>query len=424
MSPAAVMFIVMFGLLFLGVHLGPAMFIAVFVLLKLLPVTSMSFIMQTIYASVADFSYLSLPFFMICGTLMEGGGLSKRLVNFANSLIGGITGSYGMVTIIACMLFGAVSGSAPATVAAIGAIMIPIMIRSGYPKYYAIALVATAGGLGVIVPPSYPMVLYAVTLNNSSITELFTAGWGPAFVVGGSLMIVNYFYCRKHGIKGDTKFEFKNVLKTFKEGILSLIMPVIILGGIYSGIFSATESAVIATVYGLIIGLFVYKELNFKSAWLEFREIGVYMGGTMLCFAPAKAMGVIFAYLDVTGLVSDMLFKVSTNQYAVLAFIFIFLFIIGMFIQTTPAIIIFGPTLWGVVSQVGVDPVHFGLVFVLGLCIAFITSPVAANLFIASTLTGVDIVRITKNNWRFLIVMIVDFFIVAFIPQLSLMLIR
>ncbi len=418
------MFIVMFALLLLGVPIGAAMFIGIFVLIKFNPVTNMQYLMQTIYSGTADFSYLSLPFFMVCGTMMEGGGLSKRLVNFANSLIGNITGSYGMVTVLACMMFGAVSGSAPATVAAIGAIMIPIMVKNGYPKYYAVALVATAGSLGVIVPPSYPMVLYAVTLNNASITQMFTAGWGPAAVVGGTLIVINYFYCRKRGIKGEVPFDIRNVWSTFKSGVLALVMPLIILGGIYSGIFSATESAVIATVYGVIVGMFVYKELTPKRFWNEFKDIGVYMGGTMLCLAPAKALGSVFAYLDVTGIVSRFLFNISTEQHVILFFIFIILFIAGMFIQTTPCIIILGPTLYAVVAQVGVDPVHFGLIMVLALSIAFITPPVAVNLFVASTLTGVDIMRITRHNWRFLIALIIDFFLIAFFPQISLFLIR
>lgn len=226
-----IMFLVMFGLMFLGVPIAVSIYIAMLVLIGMNPVTTTNFIAQTLYGGVASFTNLALPFFMICGTIMETGGLSKRLVRFANSLVGGITGSLGMVTVIACMFFGAVSGSAPATVAAIGSIMIPMIVSNGYNKYYATGLTCCAGGLGVIVPPSYPMVLYGVTCN-VSVGKLFIAGLGPAFVVGGLLMLINYVMCKRWGIKGDTKLELKNIASSFWDAKWALIMPVIILGGI------------------------------------------------------------------------------------------------------------------------------------------------------------------------------------------------
>ena len=209
-----IMFLVMFGLMFLGVPIAISIFLAMVLLISMNPVTTANFLAQTFYSGVASFTMLALPFFMVAGTIMETGGLSKRLVNAAKSMIGGITGSLGMVTIVACMFFGAVSGSAPATVAAIGAIMIPMMVQDGYSKYYATALTCCAGGLGVIVPPSYPMVLYGVTVNQS-VGDLFMAGLGPALVVGGILMIINYVYCKKHNLKGDNKFSFMEMLKSF-----------------------------------------------------------------------------------------------------------------------------------------------------------------------------------------------------------------
>lgn len=414
-----IMFLVMFGLMFLGVPIAIAIFLAMVLLIQMNPVTTANFLAQTFYSGVANFTMLALPFFMVAGTIMETGGLSKRLVNAAKSMIGGITGSLGMVTIIACMFFGAVSGSAPATVAAIGAIMIPMMVQDGYNKYYATGLTCCAGGLGVIVPPSYPMVLYGVTVNQS-VGDLFMAGLGPALVVGGILMIINYVYCKKHGLKGDNKFSLREMGKSFWDAKWALVMPVIILGGIYGGIFTATEAAVVAAVYGIIVGLFVYKELKLVRLWEIFRDNTAFIAGTMFVMAPAKATGQVFAYLNITKIISNFLFSISTNTYVVLFMIFIILFIVGMFVQTTPAIVILAPTLVAVVQQVGVDPIHFGIIMTLALAIAFVTPPVALNLFVGSSMTGISIDRITRAAWPFLIGLIIAFFVVAFCPPISL----
>lgn len=415
----AVMFVIMFALMFLGVPIAVAIFIALFVLIGLNPVTTTNFVAQSLYSGVASFTNLALPFFMISGTIMETGGLSKRLVKAANSLVGGVTGSLGMVTVIACMFFGAVSGSAPATVAAIGAIMIPMMVQEGYNKYYATGLTCCAGGLGVIVPPSYPMVLYGVTCNQS-VGDLFMAGLGPALVVGGLLMGINYAYCRKHGLRGENKFSIVNVAKSFWEAKWALVMPVIILGGIYGGFFTATEAAVVAAVYGIIVGLFIHRELRLTALWTIFRDNAAFIAGTMFVMAPAKATGSIFAYLNITRIISDFLFGISSNYYVVLFMIFIILFIVGMFVQTTPAIVILAPTLLAVVQQVGVDPIHFGIIMTLALAIAFVTPPVALNLFVGSSMTGISIDKITRAAYPFLIGLIIAFFIVAYCPPISL----
>jgi len=414
-----IMFFVMFGLMFLGVPIAVSIFLAMVILISINPVTTANFLAQTFYSGVANFTMLALPFFMVAGTIMETGGLSRRLVNAAKSMIGGITGSLGMVTIIACMFFGAVSGSAPATVAAIGAIMIPMMVQDGYNKYYATGLTCCAGGLGVIVPPSYPMVLYGVTVNQS-VGELFMAGLGPALVVGGILMVINYVYCKKHGLKGENKFRVSEMLKSFWEAKWALVMPIIILGGIYGGYFTATEAAVVAAVYGIVVGMLVYRELKLVRLWEIFRDNTAFIAGTMLVMAPAKATGQVFAYLNITKDISNFLFGISTNYYVILFFIFIILFIVGMFVQTTPAIVILAPTLLAVASQVGVHPIHFGIIMTLALAIAFVTPPVALNLFVGSSMTGISIDKITRAAWPFLIGLIIAFFVVAYVPFISL----
>ena len=402
----------------IGVPIGICLIFPCFLMLLVNPVTSASFLAQSFYTGVASSSMIALPFFMICGNIMDKGGISKRLVNAANNCIGGITGSLGMVTILACMFFGAVSGSAVATVAAIGAIMLPEMVRNGYDKYYATGMCAVAGGLGIIVPPSYPMVVYGIT-NNESIGDLFIAGLAPAVLVGALLMFVNYLYCKKHGIKGNNKFHLKTALKGFWDAKWALLMPVIILGGIYSGIMTATESAVVATVYGIIIGRFVYKEITFKQLWDEFRSTATFSGGMMWTVAPATAIGLIFAYLGVNKAIAAFFLGISSNMYIVMFLIVCILFVIGMFMQTTPAIVIFSPVLLGVAEAVGVNAIQFGQVMNLALAVGFCTPPVCANVFVAQSMTGMPMDKIVKPAIPFIAVLILALLAVAFFPILT-----
>jgi len=414
----AILFISLGILLLIGVPIGLCLIIPCLIMLAVNPLTTPQFIVQTLYSGSASFTMLAIPFFMISGAIMDVGGLSKRLVRLANSLVGNITGSLGMVTILACMFFGAVSGSAPATTAAIGTIMIPQMIKAGYDKYYAAGLVACAGGLGIIVPPSYPMVIYSVT-NGTSIGDMFIAGIGPALVVGAILMVFNYIYSKKHGYKGTQKFRFKEFLAALWDAKWALLMPIIILGGIYSGIFTATEAAVVATVYGLFVGIVIYRAFTIKSLWKIFKDNMVFNGGLMLTVAPATALGTIFAYLRVTNTIATFFASVSTNRYVILMLIYAILFLIGMFVQTTPAIVIFSPVLLAVATQVGITPLHFGIIMTISLAIAFVSPPVAANLFVASSLTGLGMERIVKAAIPFLIGLILSLIIIGFVPEIS-----
>ena len=268
-----VMLVLMFALLFLGVPVGVCLILPIVPLVYMTKVTSMTFISNIMYSGVASYTLIALPFFIIAGNIMDYGGLSRRLIRIANSLSGRTTGSLGMVAILACMFFGAVSGSSVATVAAIGSIMLPEMVRNGYNKYYAAALITVAGCLGVIVPPSFPMVVYGVTMN-VSIGDIFIGGIGPAILVGLIMMSINYFYAKKNKLRGTKAFSWKEVGAAIKDGWPALLMPIIILGGIYGGVFTATEAAVVATVYSILVGCFYYRELSFRQVFTEFRKTG------------------------------------------------------------------------------------------------------------------------------------------------------
>ena len=414
----ALMFISMFGMMAIGVPLGVCLIAPCFIMLLANPLTSVEFLAQTFYSGTASFSMIAIPFFMICGDIMNLGGISKRLVNLANAIFGRVTGSLGYVAILACMFFGAVSGSAVATVAAIGGIMIPEMVREGYDRFYATALCACAGGLGIIVPPSYPLVIYGITVNES-IGDLFLAGTIPAVLVGVALMVVNYFYCKKHNIRGHKKFSWKNLGKSFKESILALLMPIIILGGIYTGAFSATESAVVATIYGIIIGCFVYKEVSFKNLWKMYKNTATFSGGMMLTVAPATAVGTMFAYLGVTAAINGFFLGLTSSRVVVMLIVVVILFLIGMFLQTTPAIVIFGPVLLGVVKQYGISTLQFGIIMDLALAIGFCTPPVCANMFVAQSMTGLPLFKIVKRAVPFIIALVLCLVIVCLFPDIS-----
>ncbi|MFZ7102335.1 MAG: TRAP transporter large permease [Peptococcaceae bacterium] len=415
-----IVLLIMFILLLLGVPIGVAMGLGVASGLVFTQITAPAYIAQSLYAGLNSFPLLALPFFMIAGTIMNVGGLSRQLVKVANAMIGNVTGGLGAVAILACMFFGAISGSAPATVAAIGSVMLPQMVQAGYDKYYAVGLVAVAGGLGVIVPPSFPLVLYGVT-NNVSIGALFIAGIGPAIVVGSVLMLFNYIISKRRGYQGSgEEASIKQFFKTAWEAKWALLMPVIILGGIYGGIFTPTEAAVASVVYGLIVAAFVYKELNISKIWGIYKDTTSFLGGMMLTFVPAISMGTLFALMGVPEQINAFFLGISTNYYVLLFVFFLVMLVIGMFVETAPTIIILSPIFLNLFKDLGINPVHFGVVITISLAIAFVTPPAAVNLFVASTLSGISVEKIARKALPFVMALFVSLILIGFIPGISL----
>ncbi len=407
----------MFAFFLIGVPIGICLLLPIFVLIAYNSITTPQFIASIMYTGVATYTMIALPFFILAGNLMNAGGLSKRLVKIADSLVGRITGSLGMVAVIACMFFGAVSGSAPATVAAIGSIMLPEMVMAGYNKYYAVALITVAGSLGVIVPPSFPMVVYGVTMN-VSIGDLFMAGIGPALLVGFILILINYIYCKKHHIVGTKKFHLKDLVLSIKDGWPALMMPIIILGGIYGGVFTVTEASVVACVFSLLIGWFYYKELSMGETFQQLMGTSTFVGGTLLTLAPAAALGQIFAYMGITRSITRFFTNNIDSKLVVMILVFLILFVAGMFVQTTPMIVILGPILLNVLQPYGIDSIQFGIIMILALSIAFCTPPLATNLFVSSSMTGIPMEKIVKPMVPFMVGLAAALFAVAFFPQI------
>jgi C4-dicarboxylate transporter DctM subunit len=374
---------------------------------------------KEMFSAINKFPLAAIPFFILAGNLMETGGISRRLVEFAKSLVGGVQGGLPMTCVLTCMIFAAVSGSSVATTFAIGAILIPALIKHGYPRPYAAALQASAAELGVIIPPSIPMILYGVSAE-VSIGELFIAGVGPGLLIGGALMLFVYLWCKWKGWgKDDGEGRLSVPTATWKAG-WALLMPVIILGGIYGGIFTPTEAAAVAVAYALIVGMVIYREIGIGDLYAIFKKSVISSSVIMFIIANAG----LFAYLitragvpDAIGLwlkdvlQSPLLFLLGVNAA---------LFLIGMFIETSAAIIVLAPILAPVALFFGVDPVHFGIIMVVNLALGMITPPFGVNLFAACTVAKLSLDRIITQLVPFVLVVLACLMVITYAPAISL----
>lgn len=401
----------------IAISLGMAAIVAVFVSGSV-PVLVIA---QKLFTATDSFPLMAIPFFMVAGSLMERGGISRRLIRLAKALVGSISGGLALVTVMASMFFAAISGSSPATVVAIGSIMIPAMISQGYSKTFATATQASSGYIGVIIPPSIPMITYGV-VTGSSIGSLFMAGFIPGIIIGLGLMLVAYFTAKSKGYIGDKKTNLHEVLIAFKESILALLMPVIILGGIYGGIFTPTEAANVAVVYGIVVGVFVYKELKWPDITAILKMSAISTAMVMLIIATASAFGLLLTREMVPQMIANFFMGITDNKLVLLLLINILLLIVGTFMETNAAIIILAPIFFPVITQMGIDPIHFGIVMVINLAIGMITPPLGMNLFVACGLTKLPIEPVVKANWAYLVASLVVLMIITYIPVLSLLL--
>lgn len=374
---------------------------------------------QKIFASIDSFTLMAIPFFMIAGNLMSSGGISKRLCNFANALIGWIPGGLACASILACMIFGALSGSPTATTAAIGGILVPALIENGYSKKFALSTIAAAGLLGTIIPPSTIMITYS-SCTDASIGSMFMGGIFPGIALGVCMMVIAVIYGAKHSdtIK-KTPFSLSQVGRTFIQGVGAFLMPVIILGGIYTGIFTPTESAAIACVYGLIVGIFFYRELkpaNLKEVLINSATSSAMV---MIIIACAGIFGMVMTREQIPAKVASFLISVAGNRFAFLLLVNIMLLIVGCFLETTAAILIIAPVLMPAVSAFGINPIHFGIIMCVNLAIGCATPPLGVNLYVAAGLTHdkVDMV-INRHLVYYILASIVALLVITYCEPL------
>lgn len=407
--------------LLIGVPIAISLGVSALVAIYFGSTLPLAIITQKAFTSLDSFPLLAIPFFMLAGILMGKGGVSQRLLNLATAMVGWMVGGLSMVTIVACMFFAAISGSGPATVAAIGGFMIPAMKARNYGGGFASAVAAAAGSIGVIIPPSIPFVLYGV-IGGVSVGSMFLAGILPGFLIGMGLMFTAYVIAKKRGYAPEEQisFQFKDVVKATNDAKWALLIPVIILGGIYGGVFSPTEAAVVAVVYSLIVGLFVYKELTWKAVFESFREAVVINATTMIIIGLSVSFAYFMTLEQIPNDISVFLTDLSTNPLIILIAINILLLIVGMFIDTISALVVLTPILLPIVTAVGVDPVHFGVILVANLAIGFITPPLGVNLFVASSVGGVRFEKIAWAIVPFLISMFICLLVITFFPPLSL----
>ncbi len=418
MSLTVTLFVALGVCLLLGVPISFAIGISAFVGLYVGDVP-FTFLPQSAVTSVDSLSIMAIPFFVLAGSVMDTGGLSKRLINVATSIVGNVTGGFGMVTVIACAFFAAICGSSPATVAAIGAIMIPAMINRGYSVADSAAVSACAGGLGIIIPPSVNMVIYGVTAG-VSISDMFMAGFLPGFLIVIVLCLLNYFIAKKKGIaKSGVKFSLRGLLHSAWDAKWALLAPVLILGGIYSGWFTPTESAVVAVIYGVIIGTCVYRELKWRDIPKILAESATTTGSIVIILGLATAFGRLVSMYQIPQVLASGISSVTNNPYILMLMIAGIVFILGCFMETLSIMIILTPIFLPIVKAAGVDPLHFGMLMVLGAEIGMMTPPVGVNLFVASGISGAPLEKLSYSMIPFIISMVAIYIIIILVPQLS-----
>ncbi len=394
-------------------------------------------LVQLGFNAVGSFPLMAIPCFIFAGAIMETAGISKRLVKIAETFAGPFTGGIGASTVLACLFFGAISGSGPATTAAVGMLMIPAMVKHKYDKDYASALTSATGGLGIIIPPSIPMVIFGISalgivvpfeavkeygqFQSVSISKMFIAGVIPGLILSGSLFFYNYSYCKKNNvIKSSNSWSFSEILKACKEGIWSLSAPIIILGGIYTGLFTPTESAIIAIFYVLFVGIFIHKELTWEKIAACIDSTAWLAGRIMLILLTATIFGRLLVENQIPIVIVDALTSLTSSEYLIWLIIIAILMFIGMFMETLAAIMILTPVLLPVTYSLGIDPVHFGVVMICCLSIGFSTPPLGENLFVASAISGTPFEKITAKVMPMVIISAIAVIIIAFVPWLSL----
>lgn len=381
---------------------------------------SSSYVAQGLVTSIDSFPLMAVPFFILAGNLMSQGGLSERLLAVGKMIFGRFSGGMAVIAVTTCMFFGAISGSGPATVAAVGAILLPAMIKSGYRPGFSSGLIASAGSLGVVIPPSIPMVIYASSAN-VSVTALFMAGIIPGLLIGFLLIGYAWFIGRKEeNLVIESTPSFREAALTIYDAKWALFVPVIILGGIYGGVFTPTEAAAVAVFYGLIVGLFLYRELDLKALYAILAESALVTATIMVIVGTATIFGRVLTIERIPVQLADFIMEVISNPLMLLLMINILLLIIGTFMETLAAIIILTPILLPIATSVGVNPVHFGIIMIVNLAIGMITPPVGVNLFVASRVANLSLEKVMRSAIPFLLVMLFALLLITYIPVISL----
>lgn len=381
----------------------------------------LSVVHNSLFEGINIFTLLAIPCFVVAGSLMEYGNITRQIINVAKMLVGRMYGGLGITTVLACTFFAAISGSGPGTVAAVGTIMIPAMVRNGYSKDYAAAAASSGGTIGIMIPPSNPMIIYAI-LGNLSVTAMFTAGFLPGFLVAFSMMTTAYIIARRKGFKGDDEtppFNFKVFVRTCWKSTFALMTPVIILGSIYSGYATPVEASVVAILYALFVGTIINHALKPRHLYLALIE-GVLTCGTVLIIVGASTLfGKILTYEQAPQKLTQLIFEFTHNPTVVLLLIIAVLYVLGMFMETLSTLIILVPVLLPVIVQLGIDPIHFGIILVLTNETALLTPPLGVNIFVSSRIAGISVERNAVAVLPYVLTLTLCVLAITFMPSIA-----
>lgn len=410
----AIMFII---LLVLGVPIGITIGLSSMTAI----VTSgvgLDIIVQKLYSGVNSFSLMAIPFFVFAGDIMLEGGASKKLIAFANKLFGWITGGVPITAVVSSMFFAALSGSSPATVAGVGGVMVPNLQDNGYDKKFSLGLICASGSLGIIIPPSITMMAYGV-VSEQSISDLFIAAIIPGLFIGLSLIVYSYIYSRKHNpVKSDIP-TLKEVWLAFKDAFFSILMPIIVLGGIYLGIATPTEAAAISIIYSLIISLFIYKEIGFRDIFRIAKKSVVTSSMIMFVIANSAIFSWYLTFKQVPQMLAQTILGLETSPIIIILLINVILLFVGMIMDASAAVLILTPLFLPIVTGLGMNPIHFGVIMIVNLSIGMLTPPFGLNLFIASGIGKASLSDVVRGTIPFIIILLIDLLIITFIPALS-----
>lgn len=388
-------------------------------LLSIQTLPSLTTVAQRMATGIDSFALLAIPFFILAGQLMNSGGIARRLIDFAKILVGKLPGGLAFVNIMAAMLFGAISGSAVAAASAIGGFMTPIMRKEGYDRGFSAAVNITSATTGMIIPPSNILIVYSLASGGISIAALFLAGYIPGILLGISLMVVAGIYAKRNKYKVTVHFTLSDAIKKFLDAVPSLLLIIIVIGGIVAGYFTATEASAIAVLYAFVLSVFIYREIKFKDLPAILLSSATTTAMVMLLVATSMAMSWVLAYENIPQNVAAALISLSDNKFVILIIINIVLLIVGTFMDMTPAVLIFTPIFLPVAVQLGIDPIHFGIIMVMNLSIGLCTPPVGGVLFIGCAVADLPITKVIKPLIPMFIAMTVTLLVVTYFPEIS-----
>lgn len=374
---------------------------------------------QQMFIGIDKFPLMAIPFFILAGNLMAAGGISQRLVDLAKSVVGRVQGGLAMSCVLTCMMFAAVSGSSVATTFAIGAILIPAMVKHGYPRPLAASIQATSAELGVLIPPSIPLILYGVS-TDTSIGQLFLAGVGPGILIASALIIFLYLFCKVRGLGKDDYKDSTGFMASVKRAWVAMLMPVVVIGGIYGGVFTPTEASAVAVFFALIVGGFYYRELKMDDVWPIFRQSVISTAAVMLIIAAASLFSFLLSRAGLPAQIAAVVTNTINDPMMFLLVVNCLLLVVGMFIETSAAILVLAPILTPIAMQFGIHPVHFGLVMVVNLALGMITPPLGVNLFAACAVARISIDQMLPWLIRFVLVILACLMAVTYMPWISL----